>query len=46
MLKENVSLQRLGTPSDVANTVTFLSSPKSSFITGGIFVVDGGQVRS
>ena len=46
MLKENVSLQRLGTPSDVANTVTFLSSPKSSFITGVIFVVDGGQVRS
>ena len=35
-------LGRIGTPEDVANLVTFLSSNKADFITGQIISVDGG----
>jgi len=39
-----IPLERLGTPSDIANIVAFLSSEASSYITGQVFVVDGGMV--
>lgn len=39
---EDTPLGRLGTPEDVAATVTFLSSDAASFITGQIIGVDGG----
>lgn len=39
-----ISLQRLGTPEDVAHAALFLSSPLSSYITGQILGVDGGMV--
>lgn len=35
-------LGRLGTPEDVANMALFLASEESSFVTGAVFVVDGG----
>ncbi|MBR5192385.1 MAG: 3-oxoacyl-ACP reductase FabG [Clostridia bacterium] len=35
-------LNRLGSPTDIANLVEFLCSEKSSFITGQIITVDGG----
>ena len=44
MLKENVALGKFGTPTDVSNVVKFLLSWQASFITGSIFVVDGGQI--
>lgn len=39
-----IPLERLGTPADVANVVTFLSSDLASYITGQVFIVDGGMV--
>jgi 3alpha(or 20beta)-hydroxysteroid dehydrogenase len=35
-------LQRLASPGDIASVVLFLASPRSSYITGADFVVDGG----
>ena len=35
-------LGRIGTPSDIAQAVLFLTSNASSYITGSILVVDGG----
>lgn len=34
---------RTGEPSDIGNMVAFLTSDEASFITGQIFVVDGGR---
>ena len=45
MLKNEVSLHRFGTPLEIANLAIFLSSSCSSFITGSVLVIDGGQIR-
>lgn len=37
---------RLGKPSDIANTILFLSSEKGSFINGALIVVDGGFIQN
>ena len=36
-------MRRTGTPSEVAQTVLWLCSPQSAFITGAVIPVDGGQ---
>ena len=41
-LLENIPLQRLGKPEDVASIAAFLASDESSYVTGTTFVVDGG----
>tara|TARA_B100002019_G_C21123090_1_gene524413 strand:+ start:100 stop:870 length:771 start_codon:yes stop_codon:yes gene_type:complete len=40
----NTPLKRLGTSEDIANTVIYLLSEQSSFITGQTLIVDGGKV--
>ena len=42
-VKSMIPLQRLGTRTEIAEACVFLLSPMSSFITGAILVVDGGQ---
>ena len=39
---EQQSIKRRGTPEDIGNLVTFLSSDASSFITGQTISIDGG----
>lgn len=38
------ALGRVGTPSEVAETICWLASPAASFLTGSIVVVDGGYL--
>lgn len=45
-LVQTVPLGRLGEPDEVVNIITFLLSSKSSFMTGSVVTVDGGQQRS
>lgn len=42
-LCDETPLMRIGNPSEVAETILFLASEKSSFITGQVFSVDGGM---
>lgn len=41
----NNPMGRMGTPEEVAATVVFVASPRSSFTTGANVVVDGGFTR-
>ncbi len=41
-LKSKHPMKRLGKPEEVAELVLFLSSEKSSFMTGGYYLIDGG----
>jgi 3-oxoacyl-[acyl-carrier protein] reductase len=41
-LAEMVPLGRLGETSEIADTVDYLLSPRASYITGSVLVVDGG----
>ena len=39
----NIPFDRLGTPEEVANVVTFLASDRASWVSGSTVVVDGVQ---
>lgn len=43
-LSKLIPLERLGKPADIAGVVAFLASEHASYITGQVFVVDGGMV--
>jgi 3-oxoacyl-[acyl-carrier protein] reductase len=43
-LTGQIPLERLGTPQDIAGVVAFLASEHAAYITGQVFVVDGGMV--
>ena len=41
--RRTVPVGRLGDPADIGHMVTYLASPAGDWITGSIFVVDGGE---
>jgi len=46
VLKSRIPLERFGDPTDIANTVVFLSSDLSNYITGETIHVNGGMYFS
>ena len=46
LLKSRISLNKFGNPGDVANTIAFLSSNLSNYITGETIHVNGGMYFS
>ena len=42
-IREQIPLGRLGTPADIGEMAVMLASPAGRWITGSIFVVDGGS---
>jgi NAD(P)-dependent dehydrogenase (short-subunit alcohol dehydrogenase family) len=46
MRQRQLPMQRLGTTEEVANVVVLISSDLASFVTGSVWGVDGGSIRS
>jgi NAD(P)-dependent dehydrogenase (short-subunit alcohol dehydrogenase family) len=42
-IEQNIPLRRYGTKDELADLALFLSSDAASFITGAVYVCDGGQ---
>ena len=42
---QTMTLRRFGEPEELSSVITFLASPRASFITGAAIFVDGGQRR-
>jgi 3-oxoacyl-[acyl-carrier protein] reductase len=46
LLLKTIPLGRMGSPQDVANSVSFLASEAAAYITGQVLAIDGGMTMS
>lgn len=46
MKLRQLPLARMGEPGEVANVIVFLASSLASFVTGSVWGIDGGSIRS
>lgn len=44
--KDGYPMRRIGEPIDIARAIAYLASENANFITGTIFVVDGGALAA
>ena len=44
-LNSNVALKKFGNPKSIADICLLLASEKSHFVTGSIWIADGGQIK-
>ena len=42
--RRRISLERVGTPAEIAYGVLYLASDESAFVTGSELVIDGGYI--
>jgi NAD(P)-dependent dehydrogenase (short-subunit alcohol dehydrogenase family) len=42
--EERIALGKIGTTGEIAEVISFLAGPRSSFVTGADWIVDGGHV--
>ncbi len=46
LLAREVAMRRFAAPREIADIVVFLASSRASFVTGAVWIADGGQTRS
>ncbi len=46
LMMSRIPLGRYGTPDDIAKVMLFLASDDSAFLTGGVYMADGGMTTS
>lgn len=45
-INREVPMRRFGSVEEIADVIVFLASERAAFVTGAVWVVDGGQTRS
>jgi NAD(P)-dependent dehydrogenase (short-subunit alcohol dehydrogenase family) len=43
---KSIPQHRMADPEEIANLILFLAAPESSFVTGSILDIDGGQLAA
>ena len=44
-INSNIALKKFGNPKNISDICLFQASKKSDFVTGSVWVADGGQIK-